>query len=100
MAQDERRALFEEQSHILTDMDNGFALSLNIAIWLGPDLERLLSVDGLSLPEYHGNDAWMLPIPTTFVVGQDGIIRERYLDPDFRRRMAVEELVDVLKAAR
>jgi len=29
---------------LLTDMDNGYALSLNLAIWVGPDLERLLFV--------------------------------------------------------
>ncbi|MGO9698622.1 MAG: peroxiredoxin-like family protein [Xanthobacteraceae bacterium] len=82
---------------VLTDMDNGYALSLNLAIWLGPDLERLLSSYGRVLPEYHGNDAWTLPIPATFIVGQDGIIRKRFVDPDFRQRMAVEQLIDALR---
>jgi peroxiredoxin len=52
------------------------------------------------LPEYQGNDAWTLPMPATFVVAQDGIVRTRFVDPDFRKRMAVEELVDALRAAR
>ncbi len=82
---------------VLTDMDNGYALSLNLAIWLGSDLERLLSSYGRVLPEYHGNDAWTLPIPATFIVGQDGIIRKRFVDPDFRQRMAVEQLIDALR---
>jgi len=47
---------------VLTDVDNGYALSLNLAIWVGPDLERLLSSFGRSLPDYQGNEAWMLPI--------------------------------------
>ena len=85
---------------VLTDMDNGYALSLNLAIWLGPELEGLLSSYGRALPDYHGNDAWTLPIPATFVVAPNGTIRARFVDPDFRRRMAVEELVDALKAAR
>jgi peroxiredoxin len=80
-------------------MDNGYALSLNLAIWVGPDLEALLSSLGRSLPEYQGNEAWTLPIPATFVVGQDGIVRTRYVDPDFRRRVAVEELLRALKMA-
>jgi peroxiredoxin len=85
---------------VLTDIDNGYALSLNLAIWLGSDLERLLASFGRSLPEYQGNDAWTLPIPATFVVGQDGVVRTRFVDPDFRRRMAVEELIAALRAAR
>ena len=84
---------------VLIDMDNGYALSLNLAIWIGPDLERLLTSYGRTLPDYQGNDSWMLPIPATFVVGRDGIIRARFIDPDFRRRMTVEELLDALKAA-
>jgi peroxiredoxin len=84
---------------VLIDMDNGYALSLNLAIWIGPDLERLLTSYGRMLPDYQGNDSWMLPIPATFVVGRDGIIRARFIDPDFRRRMTMEELLDALKAA-
>ena len=84
---------------VLTDVDNGYALSLNLAIWIGPDLKDLLSSFGRLLPEYQGNDAWILPIPATFVVGRDGRIKARFVDPDFRRRMSVEELVAALQTA-
>ena len=84
---------------VFTDIDNGYALSLNLAIWIGPDLERLLSSFGRVLPEYQGNDSWMLPIPATFVVGRDGRVAARFVDPDFRRRMSVEELLAALKKA-
>jgi peroxiredoxin len=85
---------------VLSDMDNGYALSLNLAIWIGPELEKLLSSFGRSLPDYQGNDAWMLPIPATFVVGSDGRVVARFVDPDFRRRMSVDELIAALEAAR
>jgi peroxiredoxin len=85
---------------VLTDMDNGYAMSLNLAIWVGADLERLLSSFGRSLPDYQGNDAWTLPIPATFVVGQDGRVKGRFVDPDFRHRMSAEELVRAIEAAR
>ena len=85
---------------VLTDMDNGYALSLQLTIWVGPDLQRLLSSYGYDLTDYQGNDSWMLPIPATFVVAADGRIKARFIDPDFRRRMAVDDLVDALKSAR
>jgi peroxiredoxin len=84
---------------VLTDIDNGYALSLNLAIWIGAELSQELSAMSRSLPEYQGNDAWMLPIPATFVVGRDGRVKARFVDPDFRRRMAVEELVAALRSA-
>ena len=85
---------------VFTDLDNGYALSLNLAIWIGPDLERLLSSFGRAIPDYQGNDSWTLPIPATFVVGRDGRVAARFVDPDFRRRMSVEELIAALRAAR
>lgn len=84
------------QFPILTDLDNGYALSLNLAIWVGRELERMMGERGRSLPDFQGNDAWLLPIPATFVVGQDGIILRRYVDPDFRRRMDIDDLLGAL----
>lgn len=83
---------------VLTDLDNGYALSLNLAIWLGVEIERLLSY--LDMPSFHGNDGWVLPIPAAFVIGRDGMVKARFVDPDFRRRMAIEDLLAALKDAR
>jgi peroxiredoxin len=81
---------------ILTDMDNGYAMSLNLAIWVGAEMEEFMTRIGRRLPDYQGNDSWMLPIPATFVVGRDGRITARFVDPDYRKRMAIEDLIDVL----
>jgi len=83
---------------ILTDLDNGYALALGLAVWLTPDIQQLLA--DRDLPAFHGNDGWMVPIPATFVGGADGLVKTRFIDPDFRRRMDVESLVSVLRAAR
>ena len=82
---------------VLTDLDNGYALLLNLAIWLGPEIQKLLSYQDLA--SFHGNEGSVLPIPATFVVGRDGLVKARFIDPDFRKRMAVEDLIAALKAA-
>jgi peroxiredoxin len=82
---------------ILTDMDNGYAMTLNLAIWVGSEMEEYMTKIGRTLPPYQGNDSWILPIPATFVVGRDGRIKARFVDPDYRKRMAVEELIEALK---
>jgi peroxiredoxin len=84
----------------LTDMDNGYALSLNLAIWIGAEMQRIFAHGALDLPGYQGNDAWFLPIPATFIVGTDGVIVARHVDPDYRRRMQIEDLLAALKRAR
>jgi peroxiredoxin len=81
---------------ILSDMDNGYAMSLNLAIWVGAEMEDYMLKIGRTLPAYQGNESWMLPIPATFVVGHDERIKARFVDPDYRKRMAVDELLAAL----
>jgi peroxiredoxin len=84
---------------ILTDLDNGYALSLNIAVWVGEEMEQMMAGAGVDLPTYQGAASWIIPIPATFVVGTDGIIAARYIDPDYRRRFDIEALVAALEGA-
>lgn len=84
----------------LTDLDNGYALALNLVFWMGDELATLYQRDGDVIPLYHGNAAWFLPIPATFVVGRDGRVVARFVDPDYRRRMEIDDLVAAVAAAR
>ena len=84
---------------VLTDIDNGYALSLNLAIWVGDEMQQILESGGRRVPQYQGNQAWVLPIPATFVVAQDGLVTARFIDPDYRNRMTIEDLVAALKNA-
>jgi peroxiredoxin len=51
----------------------------------------------LSPSKGQGNDAGLLPIPATFVVGQDGRVKARFIDPDYRKRLAIEDLIATLR---
>lgn len=82
---------------ILTDVDNGYAMSLNLAIFVGMEMRELMKGNGWDIAAYQGNDTWMLPIPATFIVDSSGQIASRYIDPDYRKRMAIEDIVDALK---
>lgn len=94
-------AEFKSQSNvpfpILTDMDNGYALSLNLAIWVGAEIQKMME-GRLDLPAFQGNSSWMLPIPATFVVGRDGLIRARFIDPDFRKRMMIADVIAAMRS--
>jgi peroxiredoxin len=80
---------------ILTDTDNGYALSLNLVIWIGVELRRMM-MSAPDIATVESADRWLLPIPATFVVAEDGLIKARFVDPDFRRRMTIEELIAAL----
>jgi peroxiredoxin len=52
---------------------------------------------GHDIASFQGNESWILPIPATFVVGRDGIVKARFVDPDYRKRMAIEDLIAALR---
>jgi peroxiredoxin len=83
---------------VLTDLDNGYALSLNLAFWVGDEKREAMKAGGFDISLYNGNDTWMLPVPATFVVGCDGLVKARYIDPDYRQRMELDAIVDAVAA--
>ena len=82
---------------ILSDMDNGYALSLNLTIWVGTELRKMLQ-ERVNIPAFQGNSSWMLPIPATFVVARDELIRARFIDPDYRKRMTITDMLAAMKS--
>ena len=90
----------EAEGHfpILVDMDNGYAMSLNLVFWVGDEMRRFMTEAGVNLAEYQGNESWMVPIPATFVVGRDGVIKARFVDPDYRKRMTVETMLTAFRS--
>jgi len=95
-------AEFKADGHVafpvLTDLDNGYAMSLNLAIWVGEEMKRFLRDQfDRDLADFQGNDSWMLPIPATFVVGRDRRVKSRFVDPNYRRRMAIGDLLAALR---
>ena len=83
---------------ILSDLDSGYALELGLAIKIPDDKRLAMTSAGWDISRYMDNDAWMLPIPATFVVGSDGRVKGRFVDPDYRRRMDVDDILSALRA--
>jgi len=82
---------------VLTDMDAAYTMSLNLAVWVDTKLAGMISEAGWDVPLYQGGTDWVLPIPAVFVVRQDGTIAARHIDPDYRQRMEIDELLSCVQ---
>lgn len=96
---DDLRRATQDTIRILTDIDSGYALSLGLVAWVGENLKTLMKGRGYHLDAFHGNDGWFLPVPATFVIGNDTRILARFVDPDFRRRMEIDEILAAIKSS-
>ncbi len=84
---------------VLTDPDSGYALSLNLAFWLDDAFAALMRSVGLDLSAFQTRGAWVLPVPASFVVDRRGVVVARHVDPDYRRRAEVDDLVAAFELA-
>jgi peroxiredoxin len=81
---------------ILTDLDSGYALGLDLAIKINDEKRQAMTAAGWDIANYQDNENWILPIPATFVLDRNGIVQGRFVDPDYRKRMDIEEMLGAL----
>jgi peroxiredoxin len=82
---------------MLTDLDSGYSLELSLAIKIDDEKRVAMTQAGWDIALFQDNQSWTLPIPATFVVGSDGIVKARFVDPDYRKRMEIEDLLAALR---
>ncbi|GAA5265492.1 hypothetical protein ACOSOMT5_P1919 [Acidiphilium sp. MT5] len=83
---------------VLSDVDYGVGLAAGVIFRLPPLYRNRLNLAGIDLAERHGNAAWFLPVPATFVLDREGIVRWRFADPDFTKRAEPSEVIEVVRA--
>jgi peroxiredoxin len=85
---------------ILSDVDNAYALSLGLVMWLGDQLKELMMRHGVPLEDIQGNDSWTVPVPATFVLDRAGVVVARKVEPDIRKRMDMDDIRRALLGSR
>jgi hypothetical protein len=65
---------------VLTDMDNGYAMSPGLAIYVGDELKDMMVRSGWDPSVSHGTEL-DAAIPASFVIGTDGIVQVRLSTP-------------------
>jgi peroxiredoxin len=85
---------------ILSDIDLGYSLALGLIFWIGADVRRLYQEAGIDLERYQRNSGFFLPVAAKFIVGQDGLVKARQVNVEFRQRMEPEAVVATLRELR
>lgn len=86
---------------VLVDSGNGVARSYGLTFRMPEVLQDVyrdcLRID---LARFNGDSTWELPIPATYVVGQDGVVAWAGVDVDYTRRPEPVALLEVLDGMR
>ncbi len=82
---------------VLVDVDLAVAMAFGIVFKTPPLYAELLRRRGIDLAERSGNPAWLLPVPATFLVGQDGVVLRSWVNIDHTQRAEPTEVLEALK---
>ncbi|AEV33116.1 Peroxiredoxin [Owenweeksia hongkongensis DSM 17368] len=83
---------------VLSDQDAKVASQYGVA-WEVPEfLQEHMRVDRkLDLEKINNGNGSILPIPATFIVDSNGIVKWTYVNVDYRTRSEPEEIIEALK---
>ena len=80
---------------LLYDRDGSVMQSYGLAFELPAYMQPFLGAMGL--PEANPETGWQLPIPATYVLDQQGVVRARHLNADYTYRMEPSDVIKALK---
>lgn len=85
---------------VLSDAGQQVGRAFGLVFNLSDELKAIYTQFGNDLSVVNNTpDEWALPVPATYVIGQDGTILFAHADVDYQYRAEPQEVLAVLKAA-
>jgi peroxiredoxin len=82
---------------VLYDLDNQVARRFRLTHQIAPEVVRYQLGNGNDVAAYNGTDTAEVPLPATYVVGPDGIVRYAFVDADYTRRADPDVILGFLR---
>lgn len=82
---------------LLSDSTMAGAQALGIAVRFGKAKTLAYKIGGDDIEKSSGQDHNLVPVPSVFIVDQQGILRFAHTDPNHRKRIKTEEILQVSK---
>ena len=85
---------------ILSDEGNRVAEALGLVFELPQALRPIYEKFGIDIPAYNGDQSFKLPVPATYIIGQDRVITYAFVNADYTERLEPSEIVAQLSKLR
>ena len=83
---------------LLSDMGNKVARQFGLVYRVPEYQQEIYQRAFVNLPFANGDSSWELPIPATYVIGQDSTILYASANPDYTERPEPDEILRILSA--
>jgi len=82
---------------VLSDLDDKVMKDYNLYFKLSKELDTLYKNKGLDIESFNGKNRIALPVPGSFVIDTNGVIRAMQADTDYMKRMEPKAIIEALK---
>ena len=82
---------------VLSDLDSKVMKKYKLFYELDEALVKVYKKNGLDVESFNGKGRNVLPVPGTYVIDKNRIIKAAYADADYKKRMEPQEILDALK---
>jgi peroxiredoxin len=82
---------------VLSDAGNKVAREFGLVFTLSEQLRPLYESFNIDLPATNGDKSFELPIPATFIIDSDGVVKGAFVNADYKQRMDPSDIINVLK---
>lgn len=83
---------------VLSDIDSTVMKAYGLYYELEPELVEVYLSHDLNIAEYNGEGRNVLPVPGTFIIDTQGVVRAVHADVDYKERMEPEAILEALEA--
>ncbi|ATZ55458.1 Bcprx2 [Botrytis cinerea B05.10] len=78
---------------VLSDVGNALARELGILFQQPEEMRSVFETFGHDMEKRNGDASLEVPVPATFLVGRDGVVKRRFVDPDWTKRVETSEVL-------
>jgi len=82
---------------VLSDLDSRVMQAYNLYFRIPDELVAVYKKAGLDIEDYNGKNRNVLPVPGTFIIDQQGIVRAMHAETDYKKRMEPADIIQTLK---
>ena len=81
---------------VLSDVGGHVARAYGLVFKVSDEVVPIYKRFGIDLEKHNGDTRHELPIPGTYLIGRDGTVLLSHVDADYKKRLPVESILNVL----
>jgi peroxiredoxin len=87
---------YKLEFQVLSDQGNRTAREYGLLFTVYEEMRPLYLEWGFDVPSCNGDASWELPVPATYIIDTNAVVRTAFIDKDYTRRMEPDDIIAAL----